>query len=143
MIAGWIRVQALGDYFETYVERDVSRQLGNIRESLEVSARFVRLCAGRDGTVAQRTPRLSSDASREYQRLVATVLEARSFRLATTPTPKSKVSETRRRIGESTFSVSKTDQIATHPLRAICLKTRLLLRSQVRPGAPAQPIVFP
>ncbi len=39
--------QALGDYFETYVERDV-RQLSEIR-NLSAFQRFVRLCAGRTG----------------------------------------------------------------------------------------------
>lgn len=39
--------QALGDYFETYVERDV-RQLGGVR-NLSAFQRFVRLCAGRVG----------------------------------------------------------------------------------------------
>ena len=39
--------QALGDYFETYVERDV-RRLGEIR-NLSNFRRFVRLCAGRVG----------------------------------------------------------------------------------------------
>jgi predicted AAA+ superfamily ATPase len=40
-------IQALGDYFETYVERDV-RQIGEIRQLTEFQ-RFVRLCAGRTG----------------------------------------------------------------------------------------------
>ena len=39
--------QALGDYFETYVERDV-RRLGEIRNVASFQ-RFVRLCAGRVG----------------------------------------------------------------------------------------------
>ncbi len=39
--------QALGDYFETYVERDV-RRIGEIR-NLPGFRRFVRLCAGRVG----------------------------------------------------------------------------------------------
>ena len=39
--------QALGDYFETYVERDV-RRIGEIRK-LPSFRRFVRLCAGRVG----------------------------------------------------------------------------------------------
>lgn len=39
--------QALGDYFETYVERDV-RQLSEIR-NLSAFQKFVRLCAGRIG----------------------------------------------------------------------------------------------
>ena len=39
--------QALGDYFETYVERDV-RRLGEVN-NLSSFRRFVRLCAGRVG----------------------------------------------------------------------------------------------
>jgi len=39
--------QALGDYYETYVERDV-RQLVNVR-NMALFQRFVRLCAGRVG----------------------------------------------------------------------------------------------
>jgi predicted AAA+ superfamily ATPase len=39
--------QALGDYFETYVERDL-RQLSAIH-NLQLFERFVRLCAGRTG----------------------------------------------------------------------------------------------
>ena len=39
--------QALGDYFETYVERDV-RRIGEIR-NLSNFRRFIRLCAGRVG----------------------------------------------------------------------------------------------
>lgn len=39
--------QTLGDYFETYVERDL-RQLSNIR-NLSSFQRFVKLCAGRTG----------------------------------------------------------------------------------------------
>jgi predicted AAA+ superfamily ATPase len=39
--------QALGDYFETYVERDL-RRLINVRE-LSLFEKFVRLCAGRTG----------------------------------------------------------------------------------------------
>ncbi len=39
--------QALGDYYETYVERDV-RQLVNVRNTA-LFQRFVRLCAGRTG----------------------------------------------------------------------------------------------
>ena len=41
--------QALGDYFETYVERDV-RQVSEIR-NLSAFQKFVRLCAGRVGQV--------------------------------------------------------------------------------------------
>ena len=41
--------QALGDYYETYVERDL-RQLTAVRE-LSVFQKFIRLCAGRIGQV--------------------------------------------------------------------------------------------
>lgn len=40
-------VQALGDYFETYIERDL-RQIAEVRRLTEFE-RFVRLCAGRTG----------------------------------------------------------------------------------------------
>lgn len=51
--------QALGDYFETYVERDV-RRLGGIR-NLSIFRRFVRLCAGRVGQLVNLSS-LGSDA---------------------------------------------------------------------------------
>ncbi|GAB6269797.1 MAG: hypothetical protein STSR0002_25400 [Smithella sp.] len=41
--------QALGDYYETYIERDL-RQLISIRD-LNVFQKFIRLCAGRIGQV--------------------------------------------------------------------------------------------
>ena len=44
---GLVPHQALGDYFETYVERDV-RRLG-LTSNLSTFRRFVRLCAGRVG----------------------------------------------------------------------------------------------
>lgn len=50
--------QALGDYFETYVERDV-RRLGGVR-NLSTFRRFVRLCAGRVGQLVNLTS-LGSD----------------------------------------------------------------------------------
>ena len=51
--------QALGDYFETYVERDV-RRLGGIR-NLSAFRLFVRLCAGRVGQLLNLSS-LGSDA---------------------------------------------------------------------------------
>ena len=51
--------QALGDYFETYVERDV-RRLGDIRNVANFR-RFVRLCAGRVGQLVNSAS-LGSDA---------------------------------------------------------------------------------
>ena len=51
--------QVLGDYFETYVERDV-RRIGEIR-NLSSFQRFVRLCAGRVGQLANLSA-LGADA---------------------------------------------------------------------------------
>ena len=51
--------QAYGDYFETYVERDV-RRIGEIR-NLANFRRFVRLCAGRVGQLANLSS-LGADA---------------------------------------------------------------------------------
>ena len=51
--------QALGDYFETYVERDV-RRLGGIR-NLSAFRLFLRLCAGRVGQLVNLSS-LGSDA---------------------------------------------------------------------------------
>ena len=67
--------QALGDYFETYVERDV-RRIGEIR-NLSSFRRFVRLCAGRVGQLINLSS-LGSDAgvSHSTARHWLTVLEA-------------------------------------------------------------------
>ena len=67
--------QALGDYFETYVERDV-RRIGEIR-NLSNFRRFVRLCAGRVGQLANLSS-LGADAgvSHTTARHWLTVLEA-------------------------------------------------------------------
>ncbi len=66
--------QALGDYFETYVERDV-RRLGEIR-NLSSFRRFVRLCAGRTGQLINLSS-LGADAgvSHTTAREWLTVLE--------------------------------------------------------------------
>ena len=67
--------QALGDYMETYVERDV-RRIGEIRD-LSAFRRFVRLCAGRVGQLADLGS-LGSDAGvpQATARHWLTVLEA-------------------------------------------------------------------
>ncbi len=67
--------QALGDYFETYVERDV-RRIGEIR-NLSSFRRFVRLCAGRVGQLANLSA-LGADAgvSHTTARHWLTILEA-------------------------------------------------------------------
>ena len=68
-------LQALGDYVETYVERDV-RRIGEIR-NLTGFQRFVRLCAGRVGQLANLSS-LGADAgvSHTTARHWLTILEA-------------------------------------------------------------------
>ena len=67
--------QALGDYLETYVERDV-RRIGEVRD-LSAFRRFVRLCAGSVGRLADLGS-LGSDAGipQATARHWLTVLEA-------------------------------------------------------------------
>lgn len=67
--------QALGDYFETYIERDV-RRIGDIR-NLSSFQRFVRLCAGRVGQLVNLSS-LGADAgvSHTTARHWLTILEA-------------------------------------------------------------------
>jgi len=67
--------QALGDYYETYVERDV-RQLASIH-NLGLFQKFVRLCAGRIGQVLNLQS-LGNDAgiSHTTARAWVTLLEA-------------------------------------------------------------------
>lgn len=67
--------QALGDYYETYVERDV-RQLASIHD-LGLFQKFVRLCAGRIGQILNLQS-LANDAgiSHTTARAWITLLEA-------------------------------------------------------------------
>ena len=67
--------QALGDYYETYVERDI-RQLASIRD-LGLFQKFVRLCAGRIGQIVNLQG-LAGDAgvSHTTARAWITLLEA-------------------------------------------------------------------
>jgi predicted AAA+ superfamily ATPase len=67
--------QAYGDYYETYVERDL-RQLVNVK-SLSLFQRFVRLCAGRCGQLLNLNS-LANDTgiSQSTAREWLTVLEA-------------------------------------------------------------------
>ena len=67
--------RALGDYFETYVERDI-RQLVSIKD-LSLFEKFVRLCAGRSGQLLNLNS-LASDVgiSHTTARTWMTLLEA-------------------------------------------------------------------
>lgn len=117
--------QALGDYFETYVERDV-RRLGAIR-NLSAFRQFVRLCAGRVGQMVNLSS-LGSDAgvSHTTAREWLTVLEASYivFRLPPFHT------NIRKRLVKSPklyfhdvglasylLGIESAAQVATHPLR--------------------------
>jgi len=117
--------QALGDYFETYVERDV-RRLGEIR-NLSSFRRFVRLCAGRVGQLVNLSS-LGSDAgvSHTTAREWLTVLEA-SYIVFQLPPFDANI---RKRLIKSPkfyfydvglasylIGIENKEQVATHPLR--------------------------
>ncbi len=117
--------QALGDYLETYVERDV-RRLGEIR-NLSSFRRFVRLCAGRVGQLINLTS-LGSDAgvSRTTAREWLTVLETSyvvfqlqpyhaNIRKRLVKSPKLYFYD----VGLASYliGIEHAKQIATHPLR--------------------------
>ena len=117
--------QALGDYFETYVERDV-RRLGEIR-NLSSFRRFVRLCAGRIGQLVNLSS-LGSDTgvSHTTAREWLTVLEA-SYVIFQLPPFHANI---RKRLVKSPkfyfydvglagylIGIQNADQVTTHPLR--------------------------
>ena len=117
--------QALGDYIETYVERDV-RRLGEIR-NLSSFRRFVRLCAGRIGQLVNLTS-LGSDAgvSHTTAREWLTVLEASyivfqlqpfhaNIRKRLVKSPKLYFYD----VGLASYliGIENASQVVTHPLR--------------------------
>ena len=117
--------QALGDYFETYIERDV-RRLGEIR-NLSGFRRFVRLCAGRVGQLVNLSS-LGSDAgvSQPTARDWLTVLET-SYIIFQLPPYHANI---RKRLIKSPkfyfydvglasylIGIENPAQVATHPLR--------------------------
>ncbi len=117
--------QALGDYFETYVERDV-RRIGEIR-NLSSFQRFVRLCAGRVGQLANLSA-LGADAgvSHTTARHWLTVLEASDVVFQLPPFS----ANIRKRLVKSPklyfydvglashlIGIEHAGQVSTHPLR--------------------------
>ena len=117
--------QALGDYFETYVERDV-RRLGGIRD-LSGFRRFVRLCAGRVGQLVNLSS-LGADAgvSHTTAREWLSVLETSYIIFQLQPFH----SNLRKRLVKSSklyfydvglasylIGIENSSQVATHPLR--------------------------
>jgi predicted AAA+ superfamily ATPase len=117
--------QALGDYFETYVERDV-RRIGEIR-NLSSFRLFVRLCAGRVGQLANLSS-LGADAgvSHTTARGWLTVLEA-SYIVFQLPPFHANIRKRLIRspklyfydVGLASYllGIEHADQLATHPLR--------------------------
>ncbi len=117
--------QALGDYFETYVERDV-RRLGGVG-NLSRFRMFARLCAGRVGQLVNLSS-LGSDAgvSHTTARAWLSILERSyiAFRLRPfhsnlrkrlVKTPKLYFYD----VGLASYliGIERADQIVTHPLR--------------------------
>ena len=117
--------QALGDYFETYVERDV-RRMGEIR-NLSSFRHFVRLCAGRVGQLVNLSA-LGADAgvSHTTAREWLTLLEAgyvvfqlppyhANIRKRLVKSPKLYFYD----VGLASYliGIEQADQIVTHPLR--------------------------
>ena len=117
--------QALGDYLETYVERDV-RRLGEIRNWSNFR-RFVRLCAGRIGQLVNLTS-LGADAgvSHTTAREWLTVLEA-SYIIFQLPPYFANISKRLVKspkfyfcdVGLAAYliGIENAGQVATHPLR--------------------------
>lgn len=117
--------QALGDYFETYVERDV-RRIGEIR-NLANFRRFVRLCAGRVGQLANLSS-LGADAGVSHTTAShwLTVLEA-SYVVFRLPPFHANI---RKRLvkapklyfydvgfASNLIGIERAEQLGTHPLR--------------------------
>lgn len=117
--------QAMRDYFETYVERDV-RRLGGIR-NLSPFRLFVRLCAGRVGQLVNLSS-LGSDAgvSHTTAREWLAILE-RSYIAFQLPPFQANIRKRLVRspklyfydVGLTSYllGIESPDQVATHPLR--------------------------
>ena len=129
--------QALGDYFETYVERDV-RQLGEIR-NLSSFRRFVRLCAGRVGQLVNLAS-LGADAgvSHTTAREWLTVLEASYIVFQLEPfhtnlqkrlikSPKLYFYD----VGLASYlvGIEHAKQVATHPLRGSLFENTVVIEA--------------
>jgi predicted AAA+ superfamily ATPase len=129
--------QVYGDYFETYVDRDL-RQLVNVKD-LSVFQRFVRLCAGRCGqllnlnSLANDTG-ISQSTAREWM----TVLEASYIVFLLQPfhanigkrlikSPKIYFYD----VGLASWlcGIEEESQIATHPLRGSLFENMAIIEA--------------
>ena len=129
--------QAYADYFETYVERDV-RQVGEIR-NLSSFRRFVRLCAGRVGQLANLSS-LGADAgvSHVTARHWLTLLETSYIAFQLPPY----YANIRKRLVKSPklyfydvglachlIGIEYVEQLATHPLRGALFENMVILEA--------------
>ena len=129
--------QALGDYLETYVERDV-RRMGEIR-NLSSFRRFVRLCAGRVGQLVNLSS-LGSDAgvSHTTARQWLTVLET-SYIVFQLPPYHANI---RKRLVKSPklyfydvglasylIGIENAEQVTTHPLRGPLFENMVVMEA--------------
>ena len=129
--------QALGDYLETYVERDV-RRLGEIR-NLSSFRRFLRLCAGRVGQLVNLSS-LGSDAgvSHTTARQWLTVLET-SYIVFQLPPYHANI---RKRLVKSPklyfydvglasylIGIENAEQVITHPLRGPLFENMVVMET--------------
>ncbi len=130
-------LQALGDYFETYVERDV-RQIGEIR-NLSSFRRFVRLCAGRVGQLANLSS-LGADAGVSHltARHWLTILETSYIVFQLPPF----FANIRKRLVKSPklyfydvglashlIGIERASQVATHPLRGALFENAVVIEA--------------
>ena len=129
--------QALGDYFETYVERDV-RRIGEIR-NLANFRRFVRLCAGRVGQLANLSY-LGADAGVSHTTAShwLTVLEASyvvfrlppfhaNIRKRLIKTPKLYFYDVG--LASHLIGIEHAGQIGTHPLRGALFENAVVVEA--------------
>ena len=129
--------QALGDYFETYVERDV-RRVGEIR-NLSAFRRFVRLCAGRVGQLSNLSS-LGADAgvSHTTARHWLTILEASYIVFQLPPF----FANVRKRLVKSPklyfhdvglashlIGIEHAGQLGTHPLRGALFENAVVVEA--------------
>lgn len=129
--------QTLGDYVESYVERDV-RRIGEIR-NLSSFRRFVRLCAGRVGQLVNLS-QLGADAgvSHTTARHWLTVLEASYIIFQLPPY----FANLRKRLIKSPklyfydvglasylIGIEHANQISTHPLRGALFENAVVVEA--------------
>ena len=129
--------QALGDYFETYVERDV-RQIAEIR-NLSAFRTFVRLCAGRVGQLVNFSS-LANDVGVSYTTIKEwmSILEASYIVFLLRPfhanlskrlvkSPKLYMYD----VGLAAFllGIEHPKQIPTHPLKGALFENLVIMES--------------